>query len=132
MFVDSKNLIGSELKTRSTLWVAALFVLLCGEITWAQVTTGTISGVLRDSTGGVLPGGKVMLLNKETGISRTVETDETGRYTAPSLSVGMYSVTASLSGFQPEVRRGIVLTVGLEAIVNFTLSVGSTAQALEV
>ena len=76
-----------------------LFVFLFGGITWAQVTTGTISGTVKDSTGAVLPDAKVVLLNEETGISRTVETDASGRYSALSLSLGGYSVTGSLAGF---------------------------------
>ena len=98
----------------------------------AQVTTGTISGTVADSTGAVLPGTKVTVLNEETGITRTAQTDAAGRYSAPLLSLGNYKVTASLEGFQSEVRSGIVLTVGREAVVNFQLNVGAVTQSVEV
>jgi carboxypeptidase family protein/TonB-dependent receptor-like protein len=109
-----------------------LWLLLAATTGSAQVTTATISGTVKDSTGAVLPGAKVVLLNEETGISRTVQADAAGRYSAPSLSLGNYRVTATLEGFQTEVRRGIVLTVGREAVVDLALSVGAVAQTLEV
>lgn len=113
--------------------LASLFgVFLFGALTFAQVTTGTISGTVKDSTGAVLPGGKIVLRNQETGISRTVQTDAAGRYLASSLSLGNYEVTATLEGFQTVVRSGIVLTVGREAVVDLTLSVGAVTQTVEV
>src|SRR3990170_3203625 len=83
----------------------------------AQVTTGAISGTVADSTGAVMPGVTIVVQNEDTGISRTVTTDAGGRYLAPSLSLGNYRVTTSVEGFQTEVRRGIQLTVGREAVV---------------
>ena len=112
--------------------VILVFVLLVGGLAMAQVTTGTISGTVKDGSGAVLPGTKVLLLNQETGISRTVQTDTSGHYSAPSLGLGNYQVTASLEGFNTEVRRGIALTVGREAVVDMVLSVGAVTQTVEV
>ena len=67
-------------------WVGVLCVLLFGGIARAQVSTGTISGSVKDSSGAVLPGAKVVILNDDTGISRTVDADENGHYSALSLS----------------------------------------------
>jgi carboxypeptidase family protein/TonB-dependent receptor-like protein len=114
------------------VWRVAVFVFLFGGITLAQVTTGTISGTVKDSTGAVLPGATVVLLNEDTGISRTVQADTAGRYAASSLSLGNYRVTATLEGFQTEVRTGIVLTVAREAVVDLALSVGAVTQTVEV
>jgi carboxypeptidase family protein len=100
--------------------------------TLAQVTTGTISGTVADTTGAVLPGTKVLVANEETGSSRTVETDAAGHYTAPSLGLGRYKVTATLAGFQTAARTGIELTVGREALVDFRLQVGAVTQTVEV
>src|SRR6478672_2322548 len=101
--------------------IVGLLMFFFGGITWAQVTTGTISGNVKDSTGAVLPGTHIEILKQETGISRTAETDSAGRYSAPSLSPGTYSVTGTREGFQTEVRSGIVLTVGREAVVDLSL-----------
>src|SRR5690242_6421057 len=78
----------------------------------AQGTTATVSGTVSDSGGAVIPGAKIVILNEETGSSRDLQSDETGRYTAPSLGLGEYRVTASKEGFQTQVRSGITLTVG--------------------
>ena len=97
----------------SRLWplvlVSALFV---GESLFAQVTTGTLYGIVRDETGAVVPQVTVTLKNVDTGITRTVSTDEGGRYRASNLPLGGYEVHAALSGFRTDVRSGITLTVG--------------------
>ncbi len=106
--------------------------LLFASCVFAQVTTGTISGTVTDSTGAVLPGAKVVVLNQDTGASRTVQADAAGRYSAPSLSLGNYRVTVSQEGFQSETRSGIALTLGREAVVDFQLGVGAVTQTVEV
>ena len=98
----------------------------------AQITTGTVSGTVADISGAVLPGASVVLLHEETGITRTLTADGAGRYSAPSLAVGSYRVTAGMDGFQSEARTGIVLTIGREAVVNFSLPVGAVSQTVEV
>ncbi|MBI4443627.1 MAG: TonB-dependent receptor [Acidobacteria bacterium] len=98
----------------------------------AQVTTGTVSGTVTDSTGAVLPNTTVVMLNEDTGVSRTVTTDAAGRYNAASLSLGNYKLTTTLEGFQTEVRTGIVLTLGRQAVVDFQLQVGAVTQTVEV
>src|ERR1044071_4117405 len=75
-------------------------------------TTGTISGTIKDTSGAVLPSASVVIVNQDTGISRTVQSDSGGHYAAPALGLGNYKVTASSQGFQTEAREGIVLTVG--------------------
>src|SRR2546429_6079727 len=96
----------------------------------AQVTTGTISGTITDSTGAVVPGVTVSLKSVEKGITRTVRTDEGGRYRAPELALGSYEISAAASGFETVVRSGITLTVGREAVVDFTLQVGTIADKI--
>ncbi|MBI2819307.1 MAG: TonB-dependent receptor [Acidobacteria bacterium] len=107
-------------------------VFMFGQHGFSQATTATISGTVKDSTGAVLPGASVTVMNEDTGISRQVTANATGRYSAAALPLGNYRVTASLEGFQSEVRSGIVLTVGREAVVNFDLPVGAVTQTLEV
>ena len=110
----------------------ALLISLSAAMAFAQEVTGTISGTVKDSSGAVLPGAQVELLNQDTGIARTVQTDTSGHFTAPLLPLGNYSVTATQQGFQKEVRSGIVLTVGREAVVDMTMAVGAITQTVEV
>ena len=102
------------------------------QLALAQVNTATITGTVRDESGAVLPGAAVTVQNQDTGISRTLTSNETGRYTAPALGLGNYQVNVQLPGFQNQVRSGIVLTVGREAVVDFTLAVGAVTQTVEV
>ncbi len=115
-----------------SLWKVWLLVLVFGGVCWGQVNTGTISGTVRDTTGAVMPGANVVVLNDDTGISRNVVTDANGRYFVPLLNLGNYRVTGSSQGFQPEVRTGIVLTVGREEVVDLSLGVGAVSQAVSV
>ena len=95
-------------------------------------TVGSIEGVVLDSSGGTLPGATVVVTNENTGVSRTVIAEAGGRYRARDLAIGTYRVEASLSGFQTVLRRGIMLTIGREALVNFELSVGGLTDTITV
>lgn len=114
------------------IFLVLLSLAFSDQIILAQVTTATISGTLKDETGAILPGATVKITNLDTGITRTVITDDQGRYHAPNLSLGNYEVQAELTGFQTGVRRGITLTVGREAIVDFTLKVGEITERVIV
>ena len=98
----------------------------------AQVTTGVISGTVSDATGAVVPGATVRITHVETGISRALTTDEAGRFYAAALPVGQYEIRVERSGFAAEVRRGITLVVGQEAVVDFALRVGAATEMVEV
>ena len=113
-------------------WVVWLLVFFSGAIGVAQVTTGTISGTAQDSTGAVVPGVTVTIRHIDTGLTRTAVSDEAGRYRVSQLPLGNYEVEASVSGFQTEVRKGITLTVGREAVVNLELKVGAVTEKVEV
>src|SRR5213593_2564521 len=110
--------------------VAALVAGIIGLIVsgnglvFGQEFSATMSGAVHDATGAVLPGVSVTAKHTESGLTRTVITNETGSYRMPALPVGAYEVTAELSGFKRQVRRGINLVVAQEAVVNVTLEVG--------
>ena len=91
---------------------------------YAQATTGTISGTVKDASHAVLPGATVTATNLETQITRTTVSEGDGRYTLPTLSLGTYDVRAELAGFSEIVRSGIVLTVGRHAVVDLVMEVG--------
>lgn len=76
---------------------------------FAQITSATISGTVKDETGGVLPGVDVVIRNVETGLTRSVVTDPNGYFTVPGLAPGTYEARATLQGFTTAVQSGIVL-----------------------
>jgi hypothetical protein len=94
----------------------------------AQTATGAIAGTVKDETGAVLPGAAVVIRNTDTSLTRELASDAQGRYTAPNLPPGPYEVKAGLQGFTSMVRSGIRLTVGREAIVDFSLKIGDIAE----
>ena len=98
----------------------------------AQLTTGTISGVVTDQSGAAAPAAAITLKNVATGIARAAVTDTRGRYEAPNLPVGNYEVSAALAGFQTSIRTGIELNVGRHAVVDLTLPLGEVTQAVTV
>ena len=79
-----------------------------------------------------MPGVTVSVRNIETGVERTVVSDEDGRYRASNLGPGEYLVTATLEGFKTEIRSGISLTIGREARVDLTLTVGGINEQVSV
>ena len=101
-------------------------------VCWAQSAAGTISGTVLDSTGAVVPGAALTVKNTDTGLSRTLQSNERGRYVASQLTLGAYEVTVGAQGFQTEVRRGITLAVGQEAVVDFALKLGAVSERVEV
>src|SRR2546426_7837751 len=108
-----------------TLLIGILGVIaLAGGLVFGQNFSAAISGAVRDTTGAVVPGTTVTAKHTETGLTRTVQTNEEGGYTMPSLPVGSYELTAEKPGFKQQVRRGINLVVAQEAVVNVTLEVG--------
>jgi hypothetical protein len=99
---------------------------------FAQGFTATITGSVKDASGAVLDGALVTATHTESGQRRTASADASGSYTLPSLPVGAYEVTAEKTGFKQEVRRGINLAIGQEAVVDLILQVGNVEQKVTV
>jgi hypothetical protein len=103
-------------------------------VAYAQsATTGAIAGVVRDTTGAILPGVTIeaaspALIEKV----RTVATDSEGQYKIVDLRPGTYSVTFSLTGFSTVKREGVELTTGFTATVNGELKVGSIEETVTI
>jgi hypothetical protein len=108
-----------------------LFLALAAPVA-AQLTTGTIEGTIKDETGAALPGAEVAIRNVDTGIARTLFTNDQGRFEAPNLQAGTYEVTAAMQGFGTAVRRGIALVVGRNAVIDLTLPLANVQQELVV
>ena len=98
----------------------------------AQLTTGTITGTVTDATGAALPGVAVTVTNTSTGLSRTVITNASGRYEAPSLPSGPYELSTAMQGFGSVLRKGIQLAVGQNALIDLTLPLATVQQEVVV
>lgn len=98
----------------------------------AQLPTASVLGVAKDGTGAVVPGATLTARNTETGQARTSVTAADGSYRIAALPVGNYEIQIEHPGFRKEIRAGLTLTVGQEAVQNFTLEVGAVEQSVEV
>jgi hypothetical protein len=112
--------------TLLTVWVIASGVLL------AQGSTASVLGTVTDSSGAVIANASVQVKNLGTGRVQTVPSDGQGRYVVADLPIGVYEAQASAEGFQTVVHRGITLTVGAQAVVDFSLTVGQSQQTVTV
>ena len=125
----------SEIRSAQIAALGVFAVLLGGPLQTplrAQVTGATLSGTVRDQSGGVIPKAGISIKNVATGVTRGVTTDPAGFYAAPNLLPGSYDVATAAPGFSSEVRSGITLTVGEQQVLNFTLQVGNVTQTVEV
>jgi hypothetical protein len=95
-------------------------------------TFGGITGVVMDSSGSVVVGAKVTVVNPQTNLSRTAASNESGNYNFPNLLPGLYNVRAEHAGFQTEVHNSIELEVQQTARIDFRLTVGAVTQEVTV
>src|SRR5713101_793284 len=98
----------------------------------AQTVTGTILGNVLDASGAAVPSAEVTITNQDTGVSRSVTSTADGVYTVPSLLAGKYAVEAKAQGFTVQQVKDVVLNVGSNARVDFSLQVGQVTQQVTV
>src|SRR5262249_29235684 len=113
------------------LWILLVLALGWSAPTLGQITSGTVSGTVKDESGAVIPGAEVALTNRSTGVSRTIVTDDKGSFIVPGLLPGPYEARASLSGFQP-VAEQFELTVAANASLSLVLKVGGAQENVTV
>ena len=110
---------------RRTLSVGLTWLLLSVPA-FAQ-TLGTITGEVKDSTGGVVPGATVTVTNKATNATRTTQSNAVGLYDFPALQPGTYMVKSELEGFRT-VEREVEVQVQQTVRVNFALELGTISD----
>jgi Carboxypeptidase regulatory-like domain/TonB dependent receptor-like, beta-barrel len=112
--------------------LVAISVLLSGAVAWAQLSTAQLSGRVADESGAVLPGVTVTVTQTDTGLTRSVVTDENGAYVLPNLPTGPYRLEAMLQGFRTYSQTGIVLQVAATPSINVVLGIGSLEETVSV
>lgn len=110
---------------------AVAAVLLAGPVA-AQVTTATLYGIVRDSSGSLLPGATVTVVQEGTNATRSTVTDPAGEFAVTALPVGSYTVTIELQGFKTQVTRGLRLGAGQIARPAFSLEIGTLSETVVV
>ena len=116
---------------RRLIVLAVIFLFGCS-LAFAQAQTGEILGVITDITGASVPGASVTVTNTDTGVARTIKSDDQGRYDAADLQIGNYQVQTQMQGFAPQAQKGLVLSVGQKLLADFKLEVGTVSQEVTV
>ena len=98
----------------------------------AQVAGATLTGTVKDSSGGVIPNAQVAITDVATAVVRTVSSNAAGFYIASNLLPGNYEVRVTASGFKTQLEKGITLTVGAEQQLDLLMQVGQMNQTVEV
>src|SRR5438309_4637346 len=113
-------------------WLILATVAIVATVSQGYAQTATITGTLKDPTGGVLPGVEIMITNIDTNLERMFTTDEHGDYTVPLLPPGTYRVQAELSGFRTEVVEDIELKVDDNLRIDMKMQIGELTERLTV
>jgi len=132
----AKNLRGGG-RSRAFRWLLPSLLLvglsfIFSSLAWGQVTSGSITGVVSDPTGAVIPGAKVVVTDATKGYDFPATTDAVGRYLVTNLPPSSYIVSVEARGFKTYKQEGIPLAVGARVAVDVHLELGATAQAVEV
>src|SRR5262245_30360275 len=121
--------------TSSRIRVGFLFALVAvitAGAARAQVLYGSLVGTVHDSTGAVVPGGAVTVVNTGTAQSLSVTTDSTGSYSFPNLLPGSYDVTITAKGFRSYTQKDVAVIVNTVRREDVTLEVGQLADTVMV
>ena len=116
------------------LCVLSLVVVLFGatNVFSQGAATSSISGVVTDTDGGVIPGATVVVTSTATGTKYEVITNGSGAYSVPAISAGTYSVSVSLAGFKTALVTDVRVQIGIPSTVNTKLSVGELVETVTV
>ncbi len=110
-----------------------LFVGFCAAtISPAQVNRATLTGLVTDPSGAVVPSAKIVAVHVETGTSSSTTTTTAGAYTLPALQIGTYRVEYDAAGFKKSVKEEVALTAGSTIRLDVTLTLGSATESVVV
>ena len=122
----------SETVMRKVFLLAFVIGLALPSLAFAQRTTATVRGTVRDATQGLLPGVTVTATNEDTGLVRSVVSNESGSFSVPDLPIGRYKIDAELSGFKKASRTNVVLRIAEDFSVDFELAAGDVKETVNV
>src|SRR5437867_5551356 len=122
----------ADMKVSRAFPALCLLLALSGGVASAQSRSGTIFGIITDSTGGVLPGAAVVATEEDTNVSRETTSDGQGRFEFTLLPIGRYTIRISLQGFGQSESKGIRLETQQNRELDVTLSPASVQESLTV
>lgn len=117
---------------RLLIWLVTILFLVCPLAVHAQQLTATLSGVVTDSSGAVIPNATVTITQTSTNAVRTTQSDASGSYAVTNLPASTYTVSVFSSGFETYVAKNVVLNVAERRGLNVQLKAGSTSTTVTV
>lgn len=115
------------------VWKTFLLLACVSTALWAQVDRGSITGTVTDTTGSVIPGVAVTVIEAETGVHYQVDvSNEQGTYRVLNLPVGKYSLTFAKDGFKSYARHGVTVAMSQNVTLNAKLEVGNRVDSVTV
>src|SRR5579883_2046430 len=111
---------------------AIVFLLLVPCLAFGQMDQGSVTGIVQDTTGAVVPNAQVTLKSTDTGLELQTHTDQNGVYTFSPVKIGNYQVSASAPGFQTTTQSNLHLDVQQRLAVNVQLKPGAATETVEV
>jgi Carboxypeptidase regulatory-like domain len=118
--------------TLITLITTIALQIIIGGGAYAQESHATLLGKVSDQTGAAISGAKIIVTSSETGLSRTVATDNNGDYRVALLSAGKYSLRVESSGFKTGEQSDLVLRIGDERRIDVALTAGQVNEAVTI
>jgi hypothetical protein len=116
----------------SCLWIFVALLALATRAPAQGETTSAVQGQVTDASGGAIPGATLTITNLDTGMQRSLKTDDQGRFNFPQLKPGAYSVKAEAEGFESQQKDNVFAGLGQKQTIDFTLKVAESKQAIEV
>ncbi len=117
----------------SAAWFAVFAALLSYPVSLhAQVSLGSVTGSVKDSTGALIPGASIRIVNLATGIEHKAITQDNGVYLAPNLPAGDYRITITSTGFKQADIVNVKVDVGSTVTQDATLEVGQVTESVQV
>src|SRR5438477_1189376 len=131
----SQNLVRVRNTKMSVVFRAVVYVstiALSGAMALAQFESASLTGVVTDAAGAVIPGATVSAVNEGTNLQATATTNQEGRFVFPNLRPGSFRVAAGAKGFKQFVSPGVVLQVNQAARLDIRLTVGEVSEQVLV
>src|SRR5579884_918871 len=119
-------------RLRASLLVGVSAVLFWGLPQLHAQELGSISGLVTDASGSVIPNAQVTVTNEQTGATRNLQTNQAGNYNVPDLVIGKYTLTVSAPGFATYKQTGIPVNVNANLRIDIKLEVSGIQQTIEV
>ena len=131
---NSARIVAGKCGTRRVLGAFAFVLLLTSAAVpgWPQAVSARLLGTVTDATGAVVPSANLTIRETQTGVSRNVQTNESGNWTVPELAPGVYEVAVEAKGFKKEVRKDVTLLVDTTTRVDVQLQPGAVTDTVEV